>query len=55
MAQILLFQLGKNKVKGAMATKVRVLTRDYILHVCYMYWSIKYQNYILNVIFGSGY
>jgi hypothetical protein len=53
--QTLLFQLGKNIVKGAMATKVGILTKDYILHLSYMYWFIKYQNYILNVIFGIGY
>jgi hypothetical protein len=53
--QTLLFQLGKNTIKGAMVTKVGVLTMDYILHVFYMYWFIKYQNYILNVIFGTGY
>jgi hypothetical protein len=52
--QILLFQLGKNTIKGV-ATKVGVLTKDYILHVSYMYWFMKYQNYILNVIFGTGY
>jgi len=38
--------------KGTMVTKVGVLTKDYIFHVSYMYWSIKYQNCILNVIFG---
>jgi hypothetical protein len=42
--------LNKNTVKGAMVTKVGVLTKDYILHMSYMYWSNKYQNYILNVI-----
>jgi hypothetical protein len=38
-----------------MATKVRILTKDYILLVSYMYWFIEYQNYILNVIFGTRY
>jgi len=41
--------------KGTMVTKVGVLTKDYIFHMSYMYWSIKYQNCILNVIFGIGY
>jgi hypothetical protein len=36
-------------------TKVKVLTKDCILHVPYMYWSIKYLNCILNVILGTGY
>ncbi len=48
-------KLGKNTVKRTMVTKVGVLTKDYILHVSYMYWSIKYQNYILNVILGIQY
>jgi hypothetical protein len=47
--------MGKNIVKGTMVTKVGVLTKDYILHMSYMYWSIKYQNCILNVIFRIGY
>jgi hypothetical protein len=47
--------MGKNRVKGTMVTKVGVLTKDYILHMSYMYWSIKYQNCILNVIFRIGY
>jgi hypothetical protein len=47
--------LGKNPLKRTMAMKVGVLTKDYILHMPYMYWSIKYQKYILNVIFGVGY
>jgi len=38
-----------------MMTKVEVLTKDCILHVSYMYKFIKYQNYILNVIFGTKY
>jgi hypothetical protein len=38
-----------------MVTKVRVLTKAYILHVSYMYWSIKYQKFILNVISGIRY
>jgi hypothetical protein len=46
---------GKNTVKGTMATKVGILTKDFILHMSYMYWSIKYQNYILNVIFRTIY
>jgi hypothetical protein len=29
--------MGKNIVKGIMVTKVKVLTKDYILHVSYMY------------------
>jgi hypothetical protein len=47
--------LGKNTVKGTMVTKVGVFTKDYILHLSYMYWSIKYQNYILNVISRTRY
>jgi hypothetical protein len=47
--------LGKNLVKRTMVTKVKVLTKECILHVSYMYWSIKYQNYILNVISRTGY
>jgi len=47
--------MGKNIVKGIMMTKVEVLTKDYILHVSYMYWSIKYQICTLNVIFRIGY
>jgi len=47
--------LGKNIVKATMMTKVEVLTKDYILHMSYMYWSIKYQNCILNVIYGTRY
>ncbi len=39
--------LGKNTIKIAMVTKVGVLTKDCILHLSYMYWFIKYQNYIL--------
>jgi hypothetical protein len=35
-----------------MATKVGILTKNCILQVSYMYWFIKYQNYILNVIVG---
>jgi hypothetical protein len=38
-----LFQLGKNTVKGTTMTKVGILTKDCILHMSYMYWSIKYQ------------
>jgi hypothetical protein len=34
--------VGKNIIKGTTMTKVGVLTKDYILHVSYMYWSIKY-------------
>jgi len=47
MAQQQNARWGENTVKGTMATKVKVLTKDYILHVSYMYWFIKYQNYIL--------
>ncbi len=47
--------VSKNTVKGAMGAKVKILTKDYILHVSYMYKFIKYQNYILNVIFGTKY
>jgi hypothetical protein len=46
---------GKSIVRGITMTKVRVLNKGCILHVSYMYWSIKYQNYILNVIFGIGF
>jgi hypothetical protein len=38
-----------------MAAKVKIFTKDCILHVFYMYCFIKYQNYILNVIFGIKY
>jgi hypothetical protein len=38
-----------------MVTKVRILTKDCILHVSYMYWFIKYQIYILNVISRIGF
>jgi hypothetical protein len=47
--------LSKNTIKGTIVTKVGVLTKDCILHMSYMYWSIEYKNYILNVIFGTGY
>jgi hypothetical protein len=40
-------------LKGAIGTKVNDLTKYYILHLACMYWSIKYQNYIFNVIFGD--
>jgi len=39
-------------IKGTM---VGILTKEYILHVAYMYQYIKYQKYILNVIYGIGY
>jgi hypothetical protein len=47
--------MGKNTIKGTTTTKVRIFTKDCILHMSYMYWFIKYQNYILNVIYGIGY
>jgi hypothetical protein len=47
--------MGKNTIKGTMVTKVGILIEDYILHMSYMYWSIKYQNYISNVIYGTRY
>jgi hypothetical protein len=47
--------VGKNIVKGTTGTKVEILTKDCILDVSYMYWFIKYQNYILNVISGTKY
>ncbi len=47
--------MGKNIVKKTTATKVGVLTMDCILHVSYMYCSIKYRNYILNVISRTRY
>jgi hypothetical protein len=47
--------LGTLTIKGTMVTKIRVPTEDYIFHVFYTYWSIGYQNYILNVIYGIGY
>jgi hypothetical protein len=47
--------MDKNIVKGTMATKVEILTKDCILHVSNMYWSIKYQNYISNVISRTKY
>jgi len=48
-------QKGKNIVNGAMVIKVGVLTKDCILHMSYMCWSIKYQNCILNVIYATRY
>jgi hypothetical protein len=47
--------VGNHDLKGTMVTKVKVLTEVYILHMSYMYWSIKYQNYVLNVISRTGY
>jgi hypothetical protein len=47
--------MGMSTIKGTTATKVAVLTKDFILHMFYMYWSIKYQNCILNVISTIGY
>jgi hypothetical protein len=47
---IKIMNMGKNTINGTTTTKVRVLTKDCILHVSYMYGSIKCQNYILNVI-----
>ncbi len=32
-----------------MVTKVGVCIKNYILHVSYMYWSIKFQDYILRL------
>ncbi len=48
-------QKGKNTINGAMVIKVGVLTKDCILHMSYMYRSIKYQICILNVISATGY
>jgi len=36
---------------GTKGTKVELLSRDYILHVVVMYWFIKHQKYILNIIY----
>jgi hypothetical protein len=47
--------IGKNTIKRTMVTKVGILTKDCISNVSYMYWSIKYQNYILNVISRTRY
>ncbi len=47
--------LDKSTMKGTTTIEVKALTKDCILHVSYMYWSIKYQNYILNVISKAGY
>jgi hypothetical protein len=47
--------VGPFIVKGATKAKVGVITKDYILHISCMYWSIKYQNYILNIFFGTKY
>ncbi len=47
--------MGPFIVKGATKAKVGVITKDYILHISCMYWSIKYQNYILNIFFGTKY
>jgi len=38
-----------------MGTKVEVLTKDYISHLSCMNYSIKYQNYTLNIIFKIEY
>jgi hypothetical protein len=43
---------GKNTIKITMETKVGILIKDYIWFVSYMYWFIKYWNYILNIISG---
>jgi len=47
--------LGPFIVKGAMGSKVWILTKDYILHMSYMDQFIKYQNYTLNVISRTKY
>jgi hypothetical protein len=47
--------MGKNTIKVTTATKVGVPTKDGILHVLYMYWFFKYQNYILSVISRIGF
>ncbi len=47
--------LGPFIVKGAMGTEVGFLTKNCILFVSYMDQFIKYQNYILNVIFRTKY
>jgi hypothetical protein len=31
-------------IKGVITAKVKVLTKDYNVHVAFMYWFIKYQN-----------
>jgi hypothetical protein len=43
---------GCSHNKGATSGKVRNLTKDYNVHMVFMYWIIKSHNYILNNIFG---
>ncbi len=43
---IKMMNMGKNTINGTTTTKVKILTKDCILHVSYMYWSIKCQNCI---------
>lgn len=33
-------------IKGSNGSKVQVLTNNYSVHVTFMRWFIKYQNYI---------
>jgi hypothetical protein len=40
--------MGAHNMKS---NKVGVLTKDYNVHVAFMYWFIKYQCNILNAIF----
>jgi len=48
-------QKGKSTINRVMVIKVGVLTKDCILHMSYVYSSIKYQNYILNVTSTTRY
>jgi hypothetical protein len=51
---IKMMNMDKNTINGTTTIKVRILTKDCILHVSYIYWTIKCQNCILNVFFGIG-
>ncbi len=47
--------MGPFIIKRAMSDEVGVLTKDYILHMSCMDQFNKYQNCILNVIYGTEY
>jgi hypothetical protein len=44
--------MGVVTIKGATSVKVSILTKDYNVHMVFMYWFIKSHNYIINNIFG---
>jgi len=39
-------------IKRTNGDKVGVLMKDYNVYVSFIYWFIKYQNYIFNEIFN---